>query len=204
MRITGASEGSLNGIGHALIVRLMGSAGCCYPHDGLQLRQVNRMPGVRGELLEIEELGSTVAFAKWMYVVQIADDFPGLLAKFGSAKVLEQIVAIEPSTYVRHPRLDILTKLELRPTLGDLDGSQLTRPIVDVLKEMPVNVAQMREIKLSTRDAFANTLHDQLPLDCIKRPRIGYGQSVLEDICAGINVWIVAHSAASASALARI
>ncbi|MDE2790229.1 MAG: hypothetical protein OXI81_07375 [Paracoccaceae bacterium] len=50
---------------------------------------------------------------------------------------------------VRHAGFDEPPRLETTPALGDLDGADLARPGVDVLKQMAVDRLQVGEVEIA-------------------------------------------------------
>ena len=79
---------------------------------------------------------------------------------------------------VPHAGLNEPAELELMPALGDLHGAKLARPIVNVLKQVPVDGAKVSEIKSPGRNALSGPLGDKLPLQAGKPRRVDEAQFV--------------------------
>jgi hypothetical protein len=106
---------------------------------------------------------------------------------------------------VAHASLDELPKLKLAAILGDLDGAKLTGPIKNILEKMPVNSAQVRQVKNPSGNALGGALDNERPLDDIETVGVINSKFVAENDGARIKVRIVAgHSAAKAPAAARM
>jgi hypothetical protein len=100
---------------------------------------------------------------------------------------------------IGHAGADVLPELELVAALGDLDGPDLSGPVIDVLKEMPVDGAQMREIEIAGGDAVLDPLDDRASFVTIEGDGVGQTKLVLQNPVVGrIAVNGVAHSAATA------
>ena len=75
-------------IAHRTIIALVRGPRRFDPAQRLDPGEVDRMAGLLGELLEIEELGPAVSLAEGMDIVNVADDGPGFPSEFGGAEVL--------------------------------------------------------------------------------------------------------------------
>jgi len=163
------------------------------------------MAGLCRQLFEVEELCAAVALAERMDIVYVAHDDRGGPGKFGGAQTFEKIRFLKATVNVAHASLDELPKLKLAAILGDLDGAKLTGPIKNILEKMPVNSAQVRQVKNPSGNALGGALDNERPLDDIETVGVINSKFVAENDGARIKVRIVAgHSAAKAPAAARM
>ena len=165
------------------------------------------MPGLFSQLLEILCLRSTIPFAKWMDVVDVADNDPCLTGKLASGQTLEKSSAREPAVDIRHPGWDVLTELELASAFGDFDGAQLPRPVIDILKEVAMDGTKMGQVEWADRHAFSDSVAHQTTLNSIKLAGVANAEAITKDVGLRIDVRIdvSAHFAsAAARACARI
>ena len=157
------------------------------------------------ELVEVLQLGPPVPFSKRMDVVDIAENFAGRRGESGGFEMGEEIRRTEPFVDVRPADFDETAKLEQLAALGDLDGADFARPIVQVLKQVTVNSAEVVEIEITSGRALGYALGHNEPLDLIQTGGVLQTQLVPEHRGPRINIGIVAaHSAANATAWARI
>ena len=106
---------------------------------------------------------------------------------------------------VGHTRLDKSAKLELMAVLGDLDGSHLASPVVDVLEQMMVDGSQVGQIEAAGWHAFDDALSHQLAFDEVEVAGIENAKFISENGSVWVEVRILsAHSAASGVTAARI
>lgn len=125
-----------------------------------------------------------------MHMVDIADDRPGLCRKVLrglAAKVLRRNNA---PVNVVHAGGDITAGHELGPALGNFDGTNLTRPVMDILKKVPVNGLEMDEVEVAGRDAFSRALQGQPPLDLFEHGGVTNVEFISEDRCPRIDVGV--------------
>ena len=163
------------------------------------------MAGVCRQLFAVEELCAAVALAERMDIVYVAHDDRGFLGKFGSAQAFEKICFLKAAVNVAHADLDELPELELVAVLGDFDGTKLAGPIKNILEKMPVNGAQVRQVKNPSGDALGGALDNERPLYNIETIGVLNSNFVAENDGARIEVRIVAgHSAAKAPTAARM
>ena len=87
-----------------------------------------------------------------------------------------------------HAGFKILPKLELMTVLGDLHLAKLARPFIDILKEVPVNGAKVRQVKASRGDTLSGALNDKKPLNLLQPFLVGDAEFVSEDRGTGIEV----------------
>jgi len=71
-----------------------------------------------------------------------------------------------------HTGLNIAPELELVTAFVDLNSAQLASSIVDILKQVPVNGAEMTKIKCPDGCTFRDSVSHQAALDPIKPSRI--------------------------------
>lgn len=131
------------------------------------------MAGLRGELLEILQLGAAVSFTERVDVVDVADDDGRLFREVGWRQVPQDVAANEAAVNVSHSGLDVLPELELLFALADLDGAQFAGPVIDVLEQMAMDRAQMGQIERSARYSPSAPQNDKGPLLLVKECRIG-------------------------------
>jgi hypothetical protein len=82
---------------------------------------------------------------------------------------------------IRHAGFDRPAKLELASTLRDLDRPDFARPFIDILKEMPVNGAQMCEVEIAQRNAAGGARDGEFALMEFQRRLVGYSQLIPEN-----------------------
>jgi len=175
------------------------------PTPRIDPREIDRVARLVGQLFEILQLGAAVAFAERVDVVHVAHDGSGRPREDRAAQASQEIRLLKAPVNVGHAGFDELAKLELVAALGDLDGAQLARPGVQVLKKMPVNGAKVSEVKVPRGRAFSDPLGDKPPLHLVQLIGIGEPEPVSQNGRTRIEVGVVAaHSAASGTALARI
>jgi hypothetical protein len=150
------------------------------PSRGIDSAQSEGVAGLSRQLLEVEELRAAVAFAERMDIGYVAHDDRGRLGKFGSTQTFEKIRLLKTAVNVAHAPLDKLPKLELLAVLGDFDGAKLAGPIKNILKKMPMNGAQVHQVKNPNGDAFGGALDNERPLDDIEAVGVGGFQ-----VCCG-------------------
>ena len=122
--------------------------------------------------------------------------FPAAWAKSCWGKPFQEAGFHKPAVTVTHARLDVLTELELVAVLGNLDGTKLSRPIVDILEEMPVYGLEMIEVEVPPRYAVLDALRDQTPLGPVQSRQVADLQLVTKDVCSRIEIWVFRHSTA--------
>jgi hypothetical protein len=106
---------------------------------------------------------------------------------------------------VGHADSDEATKLELVAILGDLDGPKIARPVVDILKEMTMDGAQVGEIELARRHAFGDALGHQATFDLVQSVGIRNAKFISEYRLGGLEIRIPsAHSTANGVTAARM
>jgi hypothetical protein len=86
---------------------------------------------------------------------------------------LQEVRFLKTPVNVGHADLDELAKLELIARLGDLDGAQLPRPLIYILKKVTMDCPQMGEVKAAKGYAFGDPLGDEASLDLVKLIGIG-------------------------------
>ena len=131
--------------------------------DGIQ-----RMTRLTGKLFEVVHLGAAVPLAEGVDVVDIADDHRRLLRERRGGQPFEEARPDEPAVHVRHAGLDVAAKLELLAALADLDRAQLTGPVVNVLEQMAVDRAKVREVEGTAQDAL-RLRSTTSPRSCLSR-----------------------------------
>ena len=124
-------------------------------------REIDRVACLLRQLFKILQLGAAVAFAERVDVVHVAHDRAGGLGEGRAAPAAQEVRLLKPPMNVGHAGFYELAKLELVAGFGDLDGAQLARPGVQVLKEMPVDGAEMGQVKTARGRAFGDPLGDQ-------------------------------------------
>ena len=164
------------------------------------------MACLKRQLLEILRLRPAVALAKRMDVIDITDDDAGLAREFIRAPALQEFSLHQTARHVVHSSLNVASELKLMAAFADLDRAQLACPIVDVLKQVAVNGAEMSKIERPDGYTFRNSISHQAALDSIKPSRIRNAKAITKDFGAGNEVWInvVVHLTAAARACARI
>ena len=108
----------------------------------------------------------------------VAHDRSGRPREVRPAQASQEIRLLKPTVNVGHADLNELAKLELVAALGDLDGAQLARPRVHILKKMPVNGAKVGQVKAAPGSAFGDPLGDKPPLHLVKLIGIGEPEPV--------------------------
>ncbi len=156
-------------------------------------------------MVEILKLGAAVAIAEWVNIVHVAHDAGCRIRECADAQFAKKVGLCKSPVDVGHARFDELAKLELLAALGDLHCPQLSRPGVDILKQVAVDRAKVSKVKVTGRCAFNDPLSDKPPLHTGELIGISEAKPVSKDAGAWVEVRIVsAHSAASGTAWARI
>lgn len=134
-----------------------------------------------GQLLQIAQLRSAVAFPERMHIVDVAHDGTDGLREGGSGEAAQEVGLGQAPVDVGHAGADETAELELMAAFGDFYGSEFARPGVDVLEEVVVNGAEMGEVEVARRDALSGPLDNPLPLLVTERNGVGQVQFVAED-----------------------
>ncbi len=140
-----------------------------------------------------------------MDVVDVADDDAGRPGEFILAQILEEPGLLQSAMNIGHAGFDKLAELELMAALGDFDGAQLARPIVNVLEQIAVDILEMGQVEPARRNALRRALRHELALDVIEFGGVRYSKLVPENRGAWIDVRVaVDHSAAKGRTFARM
>ena len=182
----------------------MGDLRCRNPSIRVDLAEIDRVSSLLSQLFEIVKLCTPIAFSEWMDIVHVAQDFPGHRRKRSATRTAKKIRPLKPPVNIRHTGFDVPPELELMAALGYLHGSKFARPIMDILKQMPVNGAKVRKVEAPFGSAFGCPLDRKSPLGSIEQRRISNAKLVAEYGRTRIGVWIVVHSVARVLTLARI
>ena len=156
------------------------------------------------KLLQILQLGAAVPFAKGMNIIDIAHDLACLAGEFLCAQPSQIVGGNNPPVNIRHAGCYEALELELVFAFRNFDRAHFAGPVINVLEEMLVDRAKMREIKIAGGNPFAGALYYEPPFHCIEPNSVDDAELVDETTSAGIDVRIVAHSAASGFALERM
>jgi len=105
---------------------------------------------------------------------------------------------------IRDAGLDVLPELKLLAALGNLDRPQFAGSVIDILKQMTMDGAQVLHIEIARRHTFADALGNEFALVIVQARLVTKPEFVFENIRTRIDVRIAAHSAARALALPRI
>lgn len=189
-------QGPFDAAGHAVEAGLVGFARSPKPRGPVELRQVEAVCSLLCKLLEALKLRPAVALAEGMHLIHIADDGPRRVGKVLRGEAFQEVGFDEAAVHVTHARLDVLTELELVPVPGNLDGAELSRPVVDILKKVPVNGPEMIEVEVSPWYAVLDTLRDQTPLGPVQSRQVPDLQLVTKDVCSRIEIRVFRHSTA--------
>ena len=163
------------------------------------------MAGLRGQLLEIEQLATAIPLPEGMHIVDVADNFTGGRREGRAAQAAEEIPCGKPAVDIAHAGFNEAAELKPVSTFCDLDGAQFAGPVKDILKQVPVDGLQMQKIKVAGRDAFTDPLRHQDTFGSLELSLVSDSQLVPEHRRPGVNIGIrVAHSAARGLALARM
>ena len=139
------------------------------------------MGGSVGKLLEILKLGSAVPLPERMDVVYVADDLAGGCSKFRRVQPSQEVGPLQATMNVGHAGLDVLAELEGPAILGDLHSPHFASPGVDILEEVFVHGAQVRQIEIAERSALGYPLDDQFTLNQLEAGAIEEVQAVSEN-----------------------
>ena len=154
------------------------------------------VPCLARHLLQIEKLRATVALSEGVDVIHVTDD----VSSFGGEGFRREVPKIpaqnEPAVHVGHAGLDARSRLKSFPAFGDLDGANLSGPVVDILKQVMVNCLEMPQIEVAGWYSLGNALRHHPPLELVERLSIAEVEFVFEDAGVWIDVRIVTHSAA--------
>jgi|SRR5579862_5613591 len=163
------------------------------------------MTGLLGQLFEIMELRTSVAFAERMDVVHVTNDLSGRFGEVGVTQAVKKLCLDETTVDVRHAGFNVSSELEPVSALCQLNGTKLARPLVHILKQMAVNGAKVGEVEAAPRNALPGPLHDEFAFRVVKLLRVSDAEFVSKNGRTGIEIRVfVAHSAAAAWCLARM
>jgi hypothetical protein len=174
---------------------------------GLRIKseKIDPMAGLLSQLLEIEQLTTAVPFAERMHIVDVTNDFAGGQRKSREAQATQEIAKGKPAMDIAHTGFNEAAELKLVSALGDLDAAQHASPIKDILKQVPVDGLQMQQIEVPGGDAFTDPLRNQGTFEGFELSLVSESRLVPEHRRSRVKVRIiVAHSAASGLALARM
>lgn len=161
------------------------------------------MTGVGRKLVQIMQLGAAVAFAKWMHVVHIAENVGRFACKVFPTQSVQETLVYKAFVHIGHAGFDKLAELKLLAAFLQFDGAWFARPRINVLEQMAVDGFKMRQIEVARRNTLAGPLCHKLTFAQSKRFRVAKAELVSKNVCAGIGVRVVAHSAAWLLGLAR-
>ncbi len=182
----------------------MRRSGRLYPACRVEPGQFQPVTGIRGQLFQIKKLSAAISITEWMNVVHITDNFCCFFGKCVGAQPAEKPAVEETAENIRHASLNEPPELERMASLGNFDRPQLPGPFINILKQMTMNILEMRQVKLTAWDAFRRTLDHKFALEIGKPRRVSDSKFVDEDSGAGIYVGVVPpHWAANGKALAR-
>ncbi len=139
-----------------------------------------------------------------MNVVHVADEGPGLPGEIGGAQAVQEVSLDEPVVDVSHASGNIGYWLEVVAALGDFDGAGLTRPLVGVLQQVPVDGAEMNEVELAARRPLLQPVGHKAALNLVQLVSIANIELVSKDGRAGIDVGGATHPAARFRTLAMM
>lgn len=139
------------------------------------------MPGPLGQLLKVEKLRSTVSFAEGVNIVHVAHDTARRRDELRLAQATQKGGLHKPLMNVPHAGDDEAAELELMSVLGDFHGTKLPGPIVNILEQVPMDGAKMRQAEPAGRDAFGGALGDKPPLHAVEFRCVGQAQLVPQD-----------------------
>ena len=118
------------------------------------------MPRAGGELAEIQGLRAAIALAERVDVVDVAEDFRAAPGE-GLGRQAAQIVPSDDAAMdVGHAGRDVAAELEPAAALGDFDGPDLPRPVVDVLEQVAMDGAKVVEVEVAFGNAFGDSIRD--------------------------------------------
>lgn len=136
------------------------------------------MPGLLGQLRQIEKLGSPVSLSEGVNVVHVAHDLPGRGSEVCPAQATQEGGPRKALVNIPHAGFDKAAELELMLALRNLHGAKLARPIVNILEQMPVDGAKVGEVEAPGWDALGGPLRDKAPLHAVKPGRVRKAQLV--------------------------
>ena len=171
-RVRHSHQRPLDATRHGPVAARVGSARGVQPGGTLEPREVQFVTGPPGELLQILELRPSVPFAKRMDMVHVAQDRSRARRERVRPRPPEIPRRHDPAVDIRHPGLNETPWLESAAALGDLDGAEFARPIVDILEKVAVNRLEMGEVELACRHGFEKPLGDELPFRRVQRPGV--------------------------------
>jgi hypothetical protein len=97
---------------------------------------------------------------------------------------------------IRHAGLDVVAELENAIALGQFDSAQFTRPFLNILEEMAMDLAKMGEVKIAVRTTLHDPQRDKPALSLVEVRSACYAELVTENLGSGIEIGIINHSAA--------
>jgi hypothetical protein len=158
----------------------MHSPRCLVPSVRVDPAKDDRMPGLRGQLFQIEELRAAIAFAERVDVVHIAQDRSGRLGERGRTQAPKEACFFKPAMNIGHARFDEAAELELIAAFRDFAGTKLAGPVIEILEKMAMNSPEMRQIEASARNALSDAFDDKPPLSHLQPHSINDAELVSE------------------------
>ena len=166
---------------HRFVIACVGAARGVQPGGAVDTREVDGVPGVRGELLQVLELRAPVALAERVDMVDVAQYRTGARGEPVRPQPPEILCRHDAAVNVRHAGGDEPPRLEPAPALGDLDGADLTRPGVDVLEQVAMDRFQVGKVEITRRHGLEKALGDERALRRLQRPGVPDVQPVAEE-----------------------
>ena len=150
-----------------------------------------------GELLKVLKLCPAVSFPERVDVVHIPDNLPCPRGELSPGQALEVAGCHDLAVHMIHAGMDVPPGLELLPTLGNLHGSDLSSPVIDILEQVPMDLLKVGEVEIPLRNALSCALDDKAAFDMVKGGCRPDTEFIPKDDCFRVDVGVVAHSAAA-------
>ncbi|WP_433994158.1 hypothetical protein [Bradyrhizobium japonicum] len=157
---------------------------------GVEVLKIDRVSSLIRQQEEERQLGTAIALAERMNDVEFGEEVGRLLSELLHLQPGQKFVFLQlPEQQVRLI-FDAFRKSERVPALGHANGSDLPGPVVDVLKQVPVNRLEMREIQITGREFFIGPGVAYFRFECVELIGVGKIELVFQDGGAGIAVVI--------------
>lgn len=89
-----------------------------------------------------------------MNIVHVPDDIAGPGGELIGIETAKEVGFVKPTVHVSHADADKPTGLELAAALGDLHLADFSRPVIDILKQVPVNGLKVCKVEIAGVSAF--------------------------------------------------
>ena len=142
----------------------------CIEHDfRIEPVEVQWMPGTVSNQTEERELRAAVAFAERMDGVELGKKVRSAVNEVFATSILQTAIEFQIPKQPMHLGSDVLGIAKGTGVFGQSHRAELTRPLVDVLKEMVVDCAVVTKREPAPRQRFLGTRKRHRRFEALKR-----------------------------------